>query len=54
MTLAFDLATEVHEQQNGDYMGVVHDGWDIRGNAIGDYVMALVAPRRHRFCARVD
>jgi hypothetical protein len=45
MTLAFDLATEVHEQQNGDYMGVVHDGWDIRGNAIGDYVMALVAPR---------
>jgi hypothetical protein len=45
MTLAFDLATEVHEQQNGDYMGVVHDGWDIRGNANSDYVMALVAPR---------
>ena len=54
MTLAFDLSTEVHEQQNGDYLGVAHDGWDIRGNANGDYVLALVAPRRHWFCARVN
>ena len=43
MTFAFDLATAVHEQQNGEYSGVVHDGWDIRGNANGGYVMALVA-----------
>ncbi len=54
MTFAFDLATEVHEQQNGVYLGVVHDGWDIRGNANGGYVMALVASAMRDASQRQD
>ena len=54
MTFAFDLATAVHEQQNGEYSGVVHDGWDIRGNANGGYVMALVASAMRSASQRQD
>lgn len=54
MTFAFDLATEVHHQQNGDYLGAVHEGWDIRGNANGGYVMALVASAMRDAAQRQD
>ena len=54
MTFAFDLASAVHEQQNGEYSGAVHDGWDIRGNANGGYVMALVVSAMRDASQRQD
>ena len=42
MTFSFDDATRVERIGEGRYVGDVHDGWDIRGNANGGYVMALM------------
>jgi len=42
VTFSFDDATRVERIGEGRYVGDVHDGWDIRGNANGGYVMALM------------
>ena len=54
MTFAFDLATAVTDNGNGVYSGAVHDGWDIRGNANGGYVMALLANAMRSAANRPD
>ena len=54
MTFAFDLATEVRDEQSGHYVATVHEGWDIRGNANGGYVMALVASAMRDASQRQD
>ena len=54
MTFAFDLATAVTNNGNGVYSGAVHDGWDIRGNANGGYVMALLANAMRSAANRPD
>ncbi|MFM8814892.1 MAG: thioesterase family protein, partial [Actinomycetes bacterium] len=54
MTFAFDLATAVTDIGNGAYSGSVHDGWDIRGNANGGYVMALLANAMRTAANRPD
>ncbi len=41
MTFAFDNATNVEDVGDGRFTGVVHDGWDIHGNANGGYLLAL-------------
>ena len=54
MTFAFDLATAVTLKTDGVYAGAVHDGWDIRGNANGGYVMALLANAMRSAANRPD
>lgn len=54
MTFAFDLATAVTKTSEGVYSGKVHDGWDIRGNANGGYVMALLASAMREHAGRPD
>ena len=54
MTFAFDLATAVIHARDGVYQGAVHDGWDIRGNANGGYVMALLASAMRSAANRPD
>jgi hypothetical protein len=54
VTFAFDLATAVTDNGNGVYSGAVHDGWDIRGNANGGYVMALLANAMRSAANRPD
>ena len=38
----------------GRYVGEVHDGWDIRGNANGGYVMALMNSAMRNASCRTD
>ncbi|MGD9702987.1 MAG: thioesterase family protein [Acidimicrobiia bacterium] len=38
----FDRATAVSALGDGRFAGVIHDGWDIGGNANGGYLLAIV------------
>lgn len=50
----FDRATELQDAGAGRYVGAVHDGWDIGGNANGGYVLALAAQAMRRAAGRPD
>lgn len=54
MTFSFDDATRVVARSEGRYSGSVHDGWDIRGNANGGYVMALMNSAMRDAAGRPD
>ena len=54
MTFSFDEATRVVARSEGRYSGSVHDGWDIRGNANGGYVMALMNSAMRDAAGRPD
>lgn len=42
MPFLFDDAIAVRRERDNLYSGRVHDGWDIRGNANGGYLLALM------------
>jgi acyl-coenzyme A thioesterase PaaI-like protein len=46
----FDDATQIDESGRGR----IHDGWDIRGNANGGYLLALAANGLRRIAGRAD
>ncbi len=54
MTFSFDDATRVEAVGDGTYVGHVNDGWDIRGNANGGYVMALMNSAMRDASGRTD
>ena len=37
----FDAATAVHDTGEGQFDALIHDGWDIGGNANGGYLLAI-------------
>lgn len=54
MTYEFDDATSVTADREGEYRAEVRPGWDIRGNANGGYVMALIASALRAAAGRPD
>lgn len=54
MTYEFDDATHVTEDRHGEYRVEVRPGWDIRGNANGGYVMAILASALRAASGRPD
>lgn len=52
MSFAFDRAVAANPMGSGSYDTPVEDGWDIRGNANGGYLMALVANAMRTECGR--
>lgn len=54
MPFEFDQAIAVRRTSEGVYDGEIAEGWDIRGNANGGYVMALVANAMREECERPD
>ena len=50
----FDRATAVSAQGNGRWLGEIHDGWDIGGNANGGYVLAIAGRAMREAAGRRD
>ena len=54
MLFEFDQAIAVRRSADGVYDAEIVDGWDIRGNANGGYVMAMIANAMREECERPD
>lgn len=54
MPFEFDDAIAVRKRTDGIYDAEIVEGWDIRGNANGGYVMAIIANAMREECERPD
>ncbi len=50
----FDRATSIEALGDGRYLGEIHSGWDIGGNANGGYVLAVAAAAMRAEAGRAD
>jgi hypothetical protein len=50
----FDVATATAPIGDGRWSGLIHDGWDIGGNANGGYLLALAASALRDLAGRPD
>lgn len=51
---AFDAATAVDDAGDGHFTAMIHDGWDIHGNANGGYLLAVAGRAMLRHSSRRD